>query len=289
MAHYPQNATGLDYAKYPAGSTVTTLTANASANTKGAYAEFVASSDFECNVFEFFSLASNVGVSFLIDIATGAGGAETVVLPDLLFDNSSNLSGQAGSGMYTVPLTIPASTRISGRTQSDSGGSALFPLINLTAAGDTPGPSTYVNYGANTADSSGVQVDPGSSANTKGAYSEVTASTSAVSQVLMQMLTQDGNTVPRDASWLMDIATGAGGAETVLIPDLGASSVLNHSPLPPRSRTLLTYIAASTRIAARAQSGTTDATDRLIDVALLAATAPAEPASGGASAYAFIG
>lgn len=290
MAHYPQSATGLAYIGYPVGpdSRALTLVANASANTKGNYAEFVASSPFACNyvhVVVQFSEDGTANRTWLFDIATGAGGAETVRLPDMMVSQGGgfNSSGHWSS----IPLAIAASTRIAGRVQSNPGGIDLGVGLMLIAAGDTPGVSAnYVNYGSNTGDSGGVSIDPGGTVDTKGAYSQLTASTSAVIQALIMCFGVGSNSAPQTAIWSLDFATGAGGAEVVLIPDLkinGISVTASNGNVRTNGMYMLTYIAASTRLAARASCNINDATDRLLEMAILGATAPTEAAGGGGS------
>lgn len=290
MACYPQSAAGLNYITYPVGPAVAAiaLTADAAANTKGAYTTIAASTAFTCNRvgFVIVSCSNTNSLNFLCDVATGAGGAEVIVIPDILAANY-NAAASFPTCLVDIPLAIPSGTRIAGRCACTTGGSGLNVGITLTAAGGCPSPTTYLNYGAVAGDSGGTGVDPGGVANTKGAYSEITASTSAVAQVLLVMWHNRVNTGSQTIQDRLDIATGAGGAEVVLIPDLflvgRATAGISLAPL---TYTFLTYIPASTRIAARASCNITDATDRLLDVALLAATAPAEASGGGSFAFA---
>jgi hypothetical protein len=289
MAHYPQSASGLGYVTYPVGpgASGTVVTGHASANTKGAYVEFISSTPFACNrvIVRAENGGGTAGRQFSIDLATGAGGAETVKVPDMLTDSNGNTS-HTSQGVWDLPLSIPAGTRIALRIAVNSTTSNTLRFsVTLVAAGETNGPTSYVNYGVDATDSGGTSVDPGGVANTKGAYSQLTASTSAIAQVLVVNATYRANTAGASAFWRVDIATGAGGGETVLIPDIpleyGQPGAADPTGLLLRTRTFLTYIPASTRIAVRASCDITDATDRLIDVAVLAATAPAE--SGGAT------
>lgn len=284
MANYPQDATGLDYETHPAGPTVSadTLTAAGSANTKGSYAEFTASSGFECNqvIVRITASDASAGRLYLMDLATGAGGAETVIVPNMATDVCASL-GLFGRAVFDLPLEIASSTRIAGRVQCSTAGGTITVAITLVAAGDTPGCTSFDDYGTNTGTSGLTSVDPGGSADTKGSYSEITASTSAVSQVIVPMFTIEGNTAPSSNQWAVDIATGAGGSETVLIPDLRLSLHSNGPIMDPRSFTFLTFIADTTRIAARASSVITDATDRVFYIGLLTATAPSEPSATG--------
>jgi hypothetical protein len=282
MPNYPQSAAGLNYITYPPGPIPLgpTLTSGG-ANTKGTYVELAASSAFACNHFAAYVQATiaTAGVQILLDIATGAGGAETVIVPDLLTEGTNTASNISGAGGWQLPLAIDASTRIAGRIAASSAATPTLVVIMLAAAGDTPGVSSFTALGINTADSGGTSVDPGAVANTKGAYAELSASLAAVAQVIVPLFSLGGNAAPAAARWYVDIAIGAAASEVVLIPDLPVTVSAGTTPRPhltPRGYTFLTYIAAATRVAARASCQSTDATDRLIDVAALVATAPAE-------------
>lgn len=283
---FPVSATGLNYITYPVGPTSVPLlvTANAAANTKGTYAELIASLAFTCNYALIDVTGSNNGAfRMLMDIATGAGGAEVVKIPDLLID--SNLAASSSThGSYALPWEVISTTRIAVRVQCSTGGIAVRVAVTFQIAGTCPAISSFINHGADTSDSGGVSIDPGGTINTKGAYSQITASSSVVAQSLMIMQTLAGNSAPVAAAWAIDFATGAGGAEVVLIPDFRFnSSAQSHSM--PRSHTFVTFIAASTRFAIRASCNTNDATDRLIDAAVMIAAAPAESSGGGSFVF----
>lgn len=291
MAYYPQNATGLNYITYPAGpvpGSATVVTAG-SANTKGSYAQITASSGFTCNLvsLQVYGGITTSGLQYLIDLATGAGGAEVVKIPDVLSATQGITSSVQKGGLRQFPLAIASGTRIAARCACSTGSANMRLGVSLVAAGGVAGISTFVAYGVNTADSGGTAIDPGGVADTKGSYVQITASTSDVIQWLAFQNTLGGNTAPQTNSWYQDLATGAGGAEVVLIPDIPAFVESGNAANLPKMQPFLTYIAASTRIAVRASSNLTDATDRLIDVALITGTAPAETAgAGGAWAYA---
>lgn len=295
MAVYPQNATGLNYITYPVGPTPlgVTLTSSASANTKGAYLTVAASTAFACNriLIECQFSSSNAGFEYLLDLAIGAAASEVVIVPNIPLDGTPN-STLGGFAIIDLPIAIPSGTRIAARCQCTTGSSGLGVLVSLVAAGGQPGIATnFVNYGANTATSGGVAIDPGGSANTKGAWAELTSSTSAVTQCLALAVAFGGNTAPQSARWYFDIGIGGSGSEVVLIADV---AILCLGPLGtswillPKALSWLTYIASGTRIAVRASCSITDATDRVLQVALLAGTAPSEPSGirGGSWAFA---
>lgn len=281
MSYYPSSATGLNYITYPVGPTTGSapvVTANASANTKGNYTQITASSGFTCNGV-WVELYGGTSQDALLDLATGAAASEVVVIPNIMCSKDGATGDTFQKGTRFFPLAIAASTRIAARIQARTGSQSIRCGISLIAAGDVAGITPFVTYGAATADSGGTSVDPGATPDTKGAYSQITASTSALIQWLSFLVTTGGNTGTTAGSWYFDVATGAGGAEVVLIPDLPFGIGVAGGALQPKAMWFLSYIAASTRIAVRASSDNTDATDRLIDVSIIAGTAPSE-ASG---------
>lgn len=297
MPYYPQSASGLNYITYPVGPTTTglTLTADASANTKGAFTEVIASAPFDANaiIVELVLTNANAGRLFLIDVALGGAGSEVVVVPDLICEGVSTVSGVYGQGSYQIPLRVPAGSRISLRCQSSTGASTIGQIATtLIAAGGVDGITSFVNYGANAGDSGGTAIDPGGTAHTKSGWVELTPSSSAVTQWMGLMVTY-GHATVATCSWAVDIGTGPAASEVVLLPDVRIGSATSSGAQPSiqaRMTHALTYIPAGTRIAARASCSINTATARVIDVALLAGTAPAEPSGGGGeSSFPFVG
>lgn len=280
MPTYPQSAAGLNYITYPVGPSSASLAviSDVAADTKGAYVEFVASTPFAANqvIVDIPSSTAVSGRRFLVDIAIGGVGVESVIIPNIMAEGAGIGSGQTAAGAHTFPIAVAAGVRLSARCQCSTGSSTINVAITLIAAGGLPGVSGFTQYGANLATSGGAVVDPGGSAGTKGSYTEITASTTAIAQWLIINFTNGGNTGPISASWGVDIATGPNLSEVVLIPDLKTTT---HSSLSttPKSYAVYTYIAAGTRIAVRASSSTADATDRLLHVTITTAVAPSEP------------
>jgi hypothetical protein len=291
VAYYPQSATGLSYQTAPttAGPTAVTVTASGSTNTKGIYATAMASATATSNFLALSLIFAGSVARYLLDVAIGAAASEVVVIPNLVLDRTSATNGFGDNQMIVFPLAVASGARIACRVASSAGSATQAVVVTIAASGDVVGIGSFVNYGATTADSGGIAVDPGAVIDTKGAYSQLTASTSAVAQWMHITVTQSGNTTPAvGAFWSIDIATGAAASEVVLIPSLIVGA--NASQQVPKSLGgFLTYIATSTRIAARASCSNNDATDRLIDVAILAGTAPVESSGGGAFAAGYVG
>jgi len=245
-----------------------TVTANASANTKGTYTELIASTAFATiGVLITIKRLSSTLADCLVDIAVGAAGSEVVLVPNILF---SSKSGLFPCGIFFVPLSVPAGTRVSARIQATTGSTTLTVGIHMIGGEGLPTVQRCENWGAATADSGGVAVNPGAVADTKGVYSElIAASAFAVSWIVVCI----GNLIngtETTANYQLDIAIGAAAAEQVLVPNLHFIVDAAFDFGFPQFFALPCSIPAGTRVAARSQSSTTDATDRVKDVSVLA-------------------
>lgn len=244
----------------------TTLTSGA-ANAKGSYSQLVASSSFAAT-FIIVHLKAITSAASLVDIAVGAAASEQVIIPNLLF--SVDTIGFPITTVFMFPVSIPSGTRIAARLQSNGASNTLDAVVTLLVSGFIPSAplSVVTDYGIVTTDSGGTSVDPGGTANTKGAWSEITASSNKV-DMLSIVFGNQLNAAMATAHWLFDIGIGAAGSETILIPDLMVSSDVGDDRLSPVSiGPIPVNIPAATRIAVRSQCDIIDATDRLLDVAL---------------------
>ncbi len=248
----------------------TTLTASGSTNVKGSWTQLIASTSQELE--GFFLVAQRHGSSnadYLIDLGIGAGGSEQVIVSNLL---TTNGSGGVAHGPYALfPFPIPSGSRIAGRCQANIASAQ----IRISVHGWSPLPLLAASvgrgttYGAATADSGGTSIDPGGSANTKGSWTEITSSTSAIHTGLLAAFGSQANATRTSCTWLFDIGIGAGGSEQIIIPDvLVQCQATDDTPSPNYTPLLPVQLAAGTRLAVRAACSITDATDRLLDVVL---------------------
>jgi hypothetical protein len=88
--------------------------------------------------------------------------------------------------------------------------------------------------------------------------------------------------------WRIDVATGAAGAETVIIPNLQVIANAAEDKARPTSVVLPAAIPAGTRLAVRCDSSLNTATIRLACVTLIGMQEPAS-SSGSATAVAYVG
>lgn len=233
-------------------------------HTKGSWVQLIASTSFAADGIVVKAAIVLVAVGqHLTDIGIGAAASEQVLLPDL-FSQWATLPSPA---LYVLPIRIPAGTRISARTQSNATTSQIVVSGQIFQGGwDMPRLGRLTAYGVNTADTGGTQVDPGGTIHTKGSWSELVASTAHRTRHLSIAFGGQNNLVRTTANQLLDVGIGAGGSEVVLIPNIFVYQNLSTDSFHPLVTQYPCDIPAGTRIAVRAQSSITDATDRLFDV-----------------------
>jgi hypothetical protein len=182
-----------------------------------------------------------------------------------------------------IPLRIAAASRIAARCQSSVASATIN--IALYALTDNAGLAVYgraTTYGASTADSGGVSVDPGATPDTKGSPSEITAScTNAVNYAVLCFGNQD-NTAETEGTFLVDLRTGADPGTTVQA-DLPLYDSAALDIKMPAAYGFPVEISSSTRIAVAAQCSMNNATDRLFDVVVIGFDQLEDVGGGGTS------
>jgi len=184
----------------------TTLTANSTAHTKGAFAQAIASTSANASLLGI--LVSGVATSAtntatLLDIATGASGSETVII--------ENIAIGASTGTYfEVPFKIASGTRISARIQSVvTGGKTAVINVFLMDAGDyATAPTSVDTIGAATAASKGVSFS-GSS----GTWVEAIASTSRAYRAVTLIPSSHSDDIGNFFNTPIEVGVGASGSE----------------------------------------------------------------------------
>ena len=251
-------------------STVQLLGNTGTTYAKGVWVQLVASTATDVAWIAFAVQTHNSGGNvFAVDIAIGGAGSEIVIVNNIsIFKNPSR------GDRFFFPLMIPAGTRIAGRMSSDNLGDGMNVHMEtyqdqFSSAGAGSGIDTY---GFSNATNLGTAVDPGGTANTKGVYSQITASlTNDLAGFMFQMDTQNNTTgTSTDLSWLIDIAVGAGGSEVIILPNFYQVSygvngnnlhipTVGYMPMPIR---------AGTRISVRGQCSVTLTPDRTFGITL---------------------
>lgn len=228
-------------------------------HTKGSYLQFDASTAFTVEALWLCIRYFGSSGRYLVDIATGAGGAETVKIADILMQGNV----ETGLGGFFIPFNIASGTRIALRGQRGTSGAGTLFLVLHIIAGDGAGILSGAiahTYGADTATTNGVEVDSGAVSVTKGSYAQLTAATSTTDPLYWLLVCIAAQNTGSVAAFMFDIATGAGGAETVIVPDRQLTTV--SSTTLNAWQSLPVNIANGTRIAVRSLSGTTGSPDR---------------------------
>jgi hypothetical protein len=253
-----------------AGTVGITVTAHASANTKGSWIELIASTAFAGCVNVIVHTYDGTACDYLIDIGIGDAGSEITLMNNILFSASNTPWAYS----YPVfPVNIPAGTRVSARVQCDAGGKYIYASGMLIANGGFTFPgnlSVSDTYGATVADSGGISVDPGGSANTKGAWSEITSGISRSAKGIMLGVGDNSDPVRAGYPWWnIDVGIGAAGSEQVIVSDFMINAHSTQGCFRPKCSPFLPImLPAGTRIAVRGQTNVTVEADRIFDAVI---------------------
>lgn len=202
----------------------------------------------------------------LIDIAIGGAGSEKVLLSNLIFSGRDFTSIH-----YYFPIHIPKGTRLSVDGQNSAAApTAMKCQIILFTQGFNPGGALGIvdTYGANTGDSGGTEIDPGGTANTKGGWTEVVASTSRPIRYINMAFGFRDTFTQTDKYYRVDLGVGASTAEKVIIGDIVFVKSSTTDIFLPSNMGFPVSIPSGSRLSVNMQSQDTDATDRLTDVVL---------------------
>ena len=256
-------------ATYTAGSAVTgtTVTANASTNTKGDWASLgTPAFDYQRIAVSVFQTAASTKL-FDIGINNGSGNwhviAEDLALPGPKY---------ADLGFYyDLPLRVKAGQQLGMRVQASSASHVLNCTITGFSKGayDGQGYARMVRLQTAVANSRGTAIDAGATASTKSAWVELNSSTSVDVDALFAVVGFNGDTGRTAAATaLLDIGVGAASSEYVIVPNLflrwttttdGPQQILGVLPVPVRN---------ASRLVARLACTDATAGDRTLDLCL---------------------
>lgn len=239
------------------------IATGSTAYTKGAWTQLVGATTNDASwVIVQASGMNGGGWTFAYDLAIGASGQEVPILQNLV-------SEAYGPNCTTVlfPMSIRAGTRLSARASSNNGfDTAALQVICLDDSALSAGSCSGVDtYGFNSATNCGVAIDPGATANTKGAWNQISASVSNDLAGFFlcfdsQALSSGSNETP---ATLVDVGVGTSGSEKVVLPNFALSgNTASPVHIPDVTPYIPVSIKAGSRIAVRAQCRTTTSPDR---------------------------
>jgi hypothetical protein len=254
-----------------AGSGGTDFAVGAVANTKTGWTQIIASSSQRADGLLITVSPSNIATAdYLVDIGIGGAGSETVLLSNLLYSVGSSATGFGPISIF-CPIYVAPGTRISARAQSsDTSAVGVSVIVRLIKGGTAERIRSTVatTYGADTSDSGGTAVDPGGSAHTKGAWTEISASVSVGFDSCLLLFGQRNNASNANQNMLLDIGVGASGSESVIFADM-YMRILDVEQIYPNCIWLPISVKPGQRLAARCQCSGIDATDRVIDLVVV--------------------
>lgn len=243
------------------------LTANASANTKAtSYTAIDGSVDIDSDGFFLSFRMDTASRDFLIDVAIGAASSEVNIIDNILVSSS----GFSFNDIWTAyfPIALTAGTRLSARCQASTGSSATEVSVVHARGGifRKMRKRRATTYGANTADSGGVTIDCGASANNYGAWAELSSAVTNPVRSALVCLGNRLNGARTTATTTFDVGFGASLSEAGIVEGLRTNMEANSDYV----RQCFFFpidlnLAAGKRLVMRAKSSTADATDRLFD------------------------
>lgn len=246
-----------------ASSTMVSIT-GAGSYAKGSWAELIAATAFQADALIVWAAMAGNQRTGLVDIGIGGAGSEQVVVPNLTVSRAFDA---AAEGLFTavLPVRVPAGSRVAA-CLATAGVDSGYAGVTLIGAG--PGvPSGFqraTDYGTNAGAASGTSVDAGASANTKGSWVQLVASTTHPIRSLLVMAHAAGSSGSAGRH-LLDIAIGP--SNSIILANLVVQK--SYAWAPGWIGPIPVSIPAGTRIAARAQCSVTTTGVKELGISLI--------------------
>lgn len=245
----------------PASSAGTTLTAGA-ANVKGAYAQLIASTaqEYAGLIVQYHARSST---KYGIDLAVGAGGAEQIIVPDLITDDA-----RTHQTLY-LPISVAKGARLAARCQSPTASANLWITVQgIPSTPRTPeGYQEATSYGFNAATTGGILLDCGATANTDVIVDLANTTTKPIHCLYLMAFQATGPTANVDL--LIDVGLYDGITFFPVIDDIMIRNVNAGRLSPQVYGPIFVDIPSGSRIAARGRASGIDAGGRTLDLVLL--------------------
>mgnify|MGYP007056834555 CR=1 FL=1 len=240
---------------------------NSAANTKGAWQQLIAASARDaCGIV--VMIQGKIGfasAAHLVDIGVGAASSEQVIAGNL----AANTNNWANStSYYFFPIAIPAGSRVAARSQNSYSSGYEVNVSVLLLSGDMSASLGRIETcGATPASTAGTNIDPGASANTKGAWTQIIAATAFDYRGLVVGFLAQGGNKAADLQWSFDVGIGSAASEQIVVPDvIAACDTDQRIPGTCCTPFLPIRIPAGSRIAARAACNSAAAGTRTLDL-----------------------
>lgn len=213
-----------------------------------------------------FMMDTSSAQIFGYTIYTGGSGSEQILVDDVITQSTNNSDTDAADGAH-FPLFVPKGTRISVAIRDNDGSTSVGRFTiqghSKTWTSGGGGHRGTLRAGFVSGGTMAPMVDPGSSSNTKGAYTELVDPTLGDVAGFNVYVTNNDNFSSSDYFWLVDIAVGAVGSEKVIVSNISIFSNTSADKMRPQSLgPFWVPIPKGSRVSARAQCSGTGTTDR---------------------------
>jgi hypothetical protein len=247
-----------------------TVLSASSANTKTGWTQLVASTAVQWDAFQLIITQPSVQESALLDISLGTSSDEDnhIIVENAMFGGSDPTTGFK----CLIPISVPASSRISIRFQSfRSSGDISVQLVGMTGQFGINGVRKAIGYGVNTADSGGVTITFGNS-NSWGSWGEIVAS--SADDIIGFIACESEIAWASSAYVLWEVGKGAAASEVTIMGPAHSRASSGFDFLHQGSfyGPFFYPVPSGTRLAVRGQTAATTGTNQ-IDFSLLALVA----------------
>ena len=238
-------------------SSAVTVTASATAHTKGSWAEVIASTSTAVD----YMIVSVRGVAVggtatatLLDIAKGASGSETIIAENIAVGSATNAATNNVS--FGIAVNIASGTRIAARIQGvrTAPQTAIVQIYTFNFGGASLVPSTVDVLGTSTATSRGTAIAANNT------WTQIVASTSQA-YIGLAFVPSSSNSVLATLTGLFEVGVGSSGSEqTVGFFDYDTTTsetVSNRSPSGSSFWIFGCNIPAGSRLVIRQDQNTT--------------------------------
>ena len=237
------------------------------ANTKGNWFQLEDALLFECMGF-WFDCDTDGSDAHYIDFGIGPAASEVVIAENLLIGETRIKTANG----WWCPLYIPKGERVAVRQQATSTTSdthvGFHPYSMQRGMVNSMLGSKIISLNLVTSNTRTVEYDAGGSTNTKGSYTQITASLSDDVIAMCYTTDTDNDASTVDVDKLFDFAIGAAASEVILMPDLPVRSEAGFDDDTPYNTPWIPCsIPAGTRLAYRGQHGAGNAVDRDLHIA----------------------
>jgi hypothetical protein len=238
------------------------ITASATANTPGAWVQYIANNAISASdtiqALHIQAIGNNqvsgADNSALIDIGVGAAGSEVIIAEGIAVGGAAN-SGGAGPHMH-IPVRIPGATRVALRTRA-AVGSRIITVQQVVASGPLSGvpfafplPTALDVIGTSATTSRGTSMSGAS-----GTWTEILSATSRAYQALAIVPSVSGGfTGGTSLTYLLELGIGAAGQEAAVaysVGTLSANGIIFPLPVAAPNTIYGANVPVGTRIAVR--------------------------------------